>query len=1141
METSVTLLDDDRMPEPSAPAESAERRFARYASGGDPALLEQLVVESLDQAHAVALRILGRKDLAEDAVQEAYIRLWRTAPRYHTEIPFLAWVMRLVLSCALDQARAQRRRQRHEVAAPRSSAVAVVADGAPELEPLRHALTALPQRLSAPIHLVYFLAMSQGEAAQVLGVPPGTVASRLNRARGRLRAALEPAQDLSGLLVPVVGLARADHVAPAYLQQRVLGAVRPFRRPPAGLTGPAQGWLLAGILCVGVLLLATAHAGHATVPAPAPGPPPLSGAATPAPRSAVTSAQVTFLGGGPFQSTQRTTHLAISPDSRSLLLASLDGLQECDLASARPHWRLFPDQLVSQVQYRPDGTIVCLVTAYQAPPVIALIEPRSGVVTRTIPLPATYTGDYIQSGLSPDGRLLCTNAFQDPLVHIWDLGRGLDLATVPGPGANALGAATGAVSACAFSPDGLRLAVSFSTGLAIWSWPGLKLVDFISCAPAVLEQGMGWLADGQHVQCATSYRDDTYGVGTIDLVGRTVTRQTCWTISGPGGEQAQLGPTSVTFGDGHGGSWTQALPPDFASHDLDGQFSRDGAWFCSNKGDRAPLVERMATRQLVAPASQSNTRPPDWLGFTEDGHVVCKGGQQVTVWDPQGAPCRSLPVADESVDGLHGRVLITTGPTEGDGGPALVWDLITATQIGTIAAFWGPPPLGGMRIGHVHVQAEVSPDGRYLVTGSQDACLRIHDLVTGRDTATLEGYRAPTNYSMWARELDWSTCAFLPGAHCLLSTNNEVTAASELGEQFLPLTGIYQLATGLRLMPLLYADGTEVEGGSFTASPDGSLIFGLARRELNHTFRQGGFRAGRDYVLVSGLWDATTGSFLRELAEPRDVVRFCADGSRLVSDRGVVDVATGASLRAFPPCVLGAVAPLGDLVMQCTITTTGAAHVTIRASDTGTVLRSIEASFPGYVTGRFAEPEPDSSRPLPRYLAAQSLPLWNPAEDAVLIATLGALPFGWVRLFPVPAHGSAASSAVTPQRIHAALGDLACADVGVALAAGELLDGCGEGAVPAIQTWLGDPASTSSDARCRALFVLEGVMRRHADPALQAVLQGLAGASDSDATTRRLAVQVLARLHAADGQRGAARRFAGAPPDPWPPRSLVSF
>jgi RNA polymerase sigma-70 factor (ECF subfamily) len=145
----------------------------------------------LDRHHArlrrVATGILRRPDAVDDVLQEAYLKAYRSLPvRFASAGHESAWLYRIVYRCCLDEL--ERRRRRGEVELEPNLGPA----GEPDpLDPLavESALSALSVQDRAVLFLVDYAGFDYDAAAEVLRVPRGTVASRLNVARSRFRAA----------------------------------------------------------------------------------------------------------------------------------------------------------------------------------------------------------------------------------------------------------------------------------------------------------------------------------------------------------------------------------------------------------------------------------------------------------------------------------------------------------------------------------------------------------------------------------------------------------------------------------------------------------------------------------------------------------------------------------------------------------------------------------------------------------------------------------------------------------------------------------------------------------------------------------------------------------------------------------------
>lgn len=153
-----------------------------------------VVVRHYDPAlRALAYRLLGTRDRMDDALQEAYVKAFRALPRFRGQSQLGTWLHRIVFNACLDELNRLRRAGTvplDDVA----DAVAPLPDHADRVasrERLEHALALLTPHDRAAVVLVDGQGFDYRAAAEVLGIPAGTVASRLNRARAVLRDALE--------------------------------------------------------------------------------------------------------------------------------------------------------------------------------------------------------------------------------------------------------------------------------------------------------------------------------------------------------------------------------------------------------------------------------------------------------------------------------------------------------------------------------------------------------------------------------------------------------------------------------------------------------------------------------------------------------------------------------------------------------------------------------------------------------------------------------------------------------------------------------------------------------------------------------------------------------------------------------------
>lgn len=142
----------------------------------------------------IAYRVLGDRDRMDDALQEAYVRAFRALPGFRGDARVGTWLFRITYNACLDEL-ARARKTTH---VPLDELVEQASDPS-ELEDALYArsevataLAALSPDERAVVFLVDVEGFDYTAAGRVLGVPVGTVASRLNRARSALRSALRP-------------------------------------------------------------------------------------------------------------------------------------------------------------------------------------------------------------------------------------------------------------------------------------------------------------------------------------------------------------------------------------------------------------------------------------------------------------------------------------------------------------------------------------------------------------------------------------------------------------------------------------------------------------------------------------------------------------------------------------------------------------------------------------------------------------------------------------------------------------------------------------------------------------------------------------------------------------------------------------
>ena len=170
--------------------------LARARQGDLPAF-EEIVRRHQRRVYGVALRIVRSHAVADDVAQDAFLRAWQSLDRFELGRPFGPWVCRIAANLAVNHVRSPVAREdplpegHGETRSVRGNPLDVVLDGEAQ-GLLQEALEALPPEQRAVFVLRAMEEMSYAEIAETLGLSPGTVMSRLFRAREKLARALGP-------------------------------------------------------------------------------------------------------------------------------------------------------------------------------------------------------------------------------------------------------------------------------------------------------------------------------------------------------------------------------------------------------------------------------------------------------------------------------------------------------------------------------------------------------------------------------------------------------------------------------------------------------------------------------------------------------------------------------------------------------------------------------------------------------------------------------------------------------------------------------------------------------------------------------------------------------------------------------------
>lgn len=161
--------------------EEPDPATVRQAAAGDLAAFEVLVRTYQAPVWRFLRRLLGDDALAEDVTQETFVRVHRRLSTFDGRSRFSSWLFQVARNAGIDAVRSRARRLRREAAMPPAPVASPEAG-----HELDAALASLSSKLREALLAVEILGLSYIEAGGMLGVPAGTVKSRVHRAREQL-------------------------------------------------------------------------------------------------------------------------------------------------------------------------------------------------------------------------------------------------------------------------------------------------------------------------------------------------------------------------------------------------------------------------------------------------------------------------------------------------------------------------------------------------------------------------------------------------------------------------------------------------------------------------------------------------------------------------------------------------------------------------------------------------------------------------------------------------------------------------------------------------------------------------------------------------------------------------------------------
>lgn len=179
-------------------SEESDDALAMRAGRGDRLAASRLIARHSPRVLAICLRMLGERASAEDAAQETFMKLWRSAGRWKPgRAKFETWLYRVASNACIDRLRQRRPAAPEDDALDIADEVPLADQGmiaAERSRAIETAVSALPDRQRLAIVLCYYQELSNADAASVMEVSVEALESLLARARKSLKESLAPAR-----------------------------------------------------------------------------------------------------------------------------------------------------------------------------------------------------------------------------------------------------------------------------------------------------------------------------------------------------------------------------------------------------------------------------------------------------------------------------------------------------------------------------------------------------------------------------------------------------------------------------------------------------------------------------------------------------------------------------------------------------------------------------------------------------------------------------------------------------------------------------------------------------------------------------------------------------------------------------------
>ncbi|WP_115462109.1 RNA polymerase sigma factor [Winogradskyella aurantiaca] len=171
-----------------------EQRIISYLQQGDKRALNLLYENYSGSLFGVILKVTSNQELAEDALQETFVKVWKNASKYDPKkAKLFTWLYRIARNTAIDKLRSYNNRHHKEVQIDKSDVyILPTMNINQDVMDIKKHLETLDEKYQIVIKALYFEGLTQQEASEELEIPLGTVKSRLKIGLRELKKIYDP-------------------------------------------------------------------------------------------------------------------------------------------------------------------------------------------------------------------------------------------------------------------------------------------------------------------------------------------------------------------------------------------------------------------------------------------------------------------------------------------------------------------------------------------------------------------------------------------------------------------------------------------------------------------------------------------------------------------------------------------------------------------------------------------------------------------------------------------------------------------------------------------------------------------------------------------------------------------------------------